>query len=78
MHHQPTMTKRWKDLNKMSKLLWYCTNLSIISSGGMTAHGNFGVHTQNYKDNMLVGYTIINSLKIMNTFFDRKASKKWT
>ena len=43
----------------------------------MTAQGNFEIDTPKDKCYMLVGYAKGNHLKITNTFFDRKASKKW-
>ena len=47
-------------------------------SVGMTALGNFGIDTRNERGEMLVGFAERNNLKIMNTFFMRKASRKWT
>ena len=38
---------------------------------------NFGIDTQNDRGDMLVGFAERNNLKIMNTFFDHKVSKKW-
>ena len=39
---------------------------------------NFGIDTQNDRGDMLVGFAERNNLKIINTFFDCKASKKRT
>ena len=47
-------------------------------SVGVTAIGNFEIDTRNDRDDMFVGFTEGNDLKMMNTFFYCKASKKWT
>ena len=44
----------------------------------MTALGNFGLDIQNDKDDIFVGFSQRNNSKIINTFFDCKANKKWT
>ena len=44
----------------------------------MTTLGNFGIDTENFRDDMLVRFADINNLKIINTFFDRKTSKEGT
>ena len=43
----------------------------------MTTIGNLGRYNQNDNDDMLVWFAGRNNLKIMNTFFVRKASKMW-
>ena len=48
------------------------------TSIGMTALRNFGIDTQNVRGGMFIGFAEENNLKMMNIFFDRKASMKWT
>ena len=47
-------------------------------SVGIAALRYFGVDSQNDKGDILIGFSERDNLKIMNTFFDCKASKKWT
>ena len=44
----------------------------------MTSLGNFALETGNDRGDMLVRFAERNNLKIMNTFFDHKASKNNT
>ena len=43
-------------------------------SVGMTELGHFGIDNQNDRGDLLVGFAAKKNLRIMNTFFDRKAS----
>ena len=53
-------------------------NTKVRKSVGMKMLPNFGIDTQNDRGDMLVGFAERNNLKIINTFFDCKASKKRT
>ena len=45
---------------------------------GETAVGNFGIGNRNDRGDLLVEFAERNQLKIMNTFFQKKANRKWT
>ena len=45
---------------------------------GETAVGNFGINNRNDRGDTLVDFAERNHLRIMNTFFHKKESRKWT
>ena len=45
-------------------------------SAGITALGNFGIDTRNYRRDMLVGFAERNHSEMIDTFLDRKASSE--
>ena len=45
---------------------------------GEAVIGNFGVDSRNSRGDLLVEFAARNNLKIMNTFFKKRASRKWT